>query len=77
MNITTKAIDIAIQRHGIEKVSKLMNISVSSIRKWKRDGRLPRTEFTGESDYASILRCLTGISHAKILLSSKYRWANK
>ena len=48
-NLITKAIQIV----GIYKLGKACGISYQAIYRWEAKGRLPRTEWTGETDYAS------------------------
>ncbi len=48
-NLISKAIAIV----GIRKLGKACGISYQSIYRWERNGRLPRTDWTGETDYAS------------------------
>lgn len=45
---------------GPLKVAKSCEISTSAVHKWITNGRLPRTEYTGETKYAEILAALSG-----------------
>lgn len=40
---------------GRKKVAALCNVSYQAVKKWEVKGRLPRTDYTGESQYAEIL----------------------
>lgn len=51
----------AIDELGPYKVAKIVGLRGPSIYKWRESGRLPRTEWTGETDYASrIVEALDG-----------------
>jgi hypothetical protein len=50
-NPLQKAIDIL----GPYKIAKLVNLRGPSIYKWRESGRLPRTEWTGETNYADTI----------------------
>lgn len=47
------ALDEAVQLLGLQPLAKLCDVSYQAVRKWQRAGRLPRTEWTGETDYAA------------------------
>jgi DNA-binding transcriptional regulator YiaG len=51
MNISP--ISKAIQALGLQPLAKLCGVTYQAVRKWEAAGRLPRTEWTGETDYAS------------------------
>lgn len=57
-NITPlqRAIDLL----GCYKIAKACGIKGPSVYKWQANGRLPRTEWTGETNYASIIERETG-----------------
>lgn len=48
-NLITKAIAIV----GLQKLARLLGVTYQAVRKWEAKGRLPRTEWTGETDYAA------------------------
>lgn len=48
-NLISKAIEIV----GICKLAKACGVRYQSIYKWQARGRLPRSDWTGETDYAS------------------------
>lgn len=56
MNLITKAIDIV----GLCKLAKACGVRYQSIYKWEAKGRLPRSEWTGETDYATQIELATG-----------------
>lgn len=47
------ALDLAVTRLGLQPLARLCGVSYQAVRKWQRAGRLPRTEWTGETDYAA------------------------
>ena len=44
-----KAIEIV----GLSEMAKALDVTYQAIRKWEAQGRLPRTEWTGETQYAT------------------------
>ena len=54
-NLISKAISIV----GIYRLGKACGIAYQSIYRWERNGRLPRTEWTGETNYAAIIEAET------------------
>ena len=51
-------LDIAIERIGLQPLSRGLGVTYQAVRKWQRKG-LPRTEWTGETDYARQIEQLT------------------
>jgi len=45
----------AIDRVGLTQLAKACGVSHQAVRKWQRQGRLPRTEWTGETAYAAAI----------------------
>lgn len=45
---------------GVAIVASELGISQRAVYKWLARGCLPRTEFTGETDYSSAISALTG-----------------
>lgn len=41
-------------------VARSLGVSSNAVRKWQQRGRLPRTEWTGETNYAWVVEKLTG-----------------
>lgn len=48
-NLISKAIKIV----GLSKLASVCGIRYQSLQKWEAKGRLPRTDWTGETDYAT------------------------
>ena len=44
---------------GLAALARLLGVSHQAIRKWQRAGRMPRTEWTGETDYSQIIERTT------------------
>jgi predicted site-specific integrase-resolvase len=44
----SKAIEIV----GLQDLARGLGVSYQAVRKWEAAGRLPRTEWTGETEYA-------------------------
>ncbi|KAF0804906.1 regulatory protein [Alcanivorax xiamenensis] len=49
---------------GVASVSRLLGISPRAIYKWLEAGSLPRTEYSGETDYAQKLARLDAVEHS-------------
>ena len=45
----------AVKYIGRSKLSKAVGVSQPAIIRWEDNGRLPRTEWTGETNYAEII----------------------
>lgn len=54
-NLITRAIDIA----GLSELSKACGVTYQAVRKWEKAGRLPRTEWTGETNHAAAIEKAT------------------
>lgn len=53
-------LDEAIRRVGnMSVMARALGLTPKAVRKWKLARRLPRTEYTGETDYASRIERLT------------------
>lgn len=62
MNPISRAIDllggpVAFTRKLIERLAK--PVSYQAVKKWEAKGRLPRTEWTGETGYAAAIELIT------------------
>jgi hypothetical protein len=55
-NLITQAIDYI----GLTKMATACGKSYQAVRKWEKAGRLPRTEWTGETNYAAIIERESG-----------------
>lgn len=51
-----KAIEIV----GLQDLARGLGVSYQAVRKWEAAGRLPRTEWTGETEYADRIVELSG-----------------
>jgi len=54
-NQITRAIEIV----GLAELAKACGVTYQAVRKWEAAGRLPRTEWTGETHYASAIERAT------------------
>lgn len=63
------ALDQAVKQIGLQPLAQLCGVSYQAVRKWQRTGRLPRTEWTGETNYAErIARAMNGtVTRAALL----------
>jgi hypothetical protein len=50
-----KAFDLV----GLIPLSKGLNLTYQALKRWERQGRLPRTEWTGETTYAQQIEKIT------------------
>jgi len=55
INLLTKAKQIV----GTTKLVKGLGVTLTTFYRWEKAGRLPRTEWTGESNYSSKIEELT------------------
>lgn len=51
----TQPLSDAIELLGLKTVSAVCGVTYQAVRKWERAGRMPRTEFTGETAYADAI----------------------
>lgn len=63
------ALTSAIDQIGLQELARHLGVTYQAIRKWEAAGRLPRTEWTGETDYATRIVELAGgsVSRADLL----------
>lgn len=68
-SMTKDIISHAIETVGLCALAKACNVTPQAIYKWQAKGRLPRTDWTGETDYASRIEEATGgrITRAQLL----------
>lgn len=57
---STHPIEQAIEKVGLVKLASHLGRTHQAIRKWQRAGRLPRTEWTGETQYAERISSVCG-----------------
>lgn len=71
MHILEKAIEATPDK--VSGVAQVCGVSVRAVYKWLKAGRLPRTDYTGETDYAKKIADATGgkFSALQILNSEK------
>ena len=48
-NLISKAIELT----GLRALAKICGVTPQALYKWEAKGRVPRTDWTGETDYAS------------------------
>lgn len=56
---TCSPLSRAIEKVGLSSLSKALGLTYQALRRWERQGRLPRTEWTGETDYAGQIERLS------------------
>lgn len=66
--MNTNPITQAINAVGLGALAAGLQVSGQAIRKWEAAGHLPRTEWTGETDYSSEIQRLTGGAVSKAVL---------
>jgi DNA-binding transcriptional regulator YdaS (Cro superfamily) len=52
-------IEEAIAHVGLAPLARALSVSTQAIRKWQAAGRMPRTEWTGETAYCPAIEALT------------------
>ena len=57
---------------GLGQLAKSLGLTYPAIRKWERSGRMPRTEWTGETTYSIQIQGLTGGKVTAVSLMSKW-----
>jgi transposase-like protein len=62
----------AIDQVGLTQLAKACGVSHQAVRKWQRQGRLPRTEWTGETTYATAIEQATAGGVKRDLLMAKW-----
>jgi DNA-binding transcriptional regulator YdaS (Cro superfamily) len=55
-NLITRAVEVV----GLAKLARILGVTYQAIRKWEAKGRLPRTDWTGETNYAAAIDEATG-----------------
>lgn len=63
----------AIDQLGLTALARECKVSHQAVRKWQRQGRMPRTEWTGETTYATAIETATGGKVPKALLLSAWK----
>lgn len=68
-------IDVAIEKVGLAQLARELGVTPPAIRKWQRVGRMPRTEWTAETQYAQrIAHLCAGALTAEQLLKPWPKW---
>lgn len=62
----------AIELVGLGPLAKGLGLTYPAIRKWQRAGRMPRTEWTGETTYSIQIQGLTGGKVTAVRLMSRW-----
>lgn len=63
---------VAIDQVGLTQLAKACGVSHQAVRKWQRQGRLPRTEWTGETAYAAAIEQATAGEVKRDVLMAKW-----
>lgn len=63
----------AITLTGLSALAKELGVTYQAVRKWQRARRMPRTEWTGETQYAATIERLTGGAVSKTRLLSEWQ----
>ena len=73
MNLLTQAIEHA---GGITALSRFCGVTYQAVRRWEVAGRLPRTEITGETQYATAIAKATRgkITRKQLMTLTKLGW---
>jgi hypothetical protein len=66
---TKNLISKAINETSLNCIALACGVTYQAVRKWESKGRLPRTEWTGETDHASKIEEATGgtVSRGELL----------
>lgn len=73
MNILSRAIE---KLGGVTKLARVCGVSYQAVRRWEKHKRLPRTELTGETDYANRIAKATGnkTHYQKLITFTRTGW---
>lgn len=63
---------LAIEQIGLKAVAETCEVTYQAVRKWEKARRLPRTEWTGETNYAARIEKATCGSITKSMLLEKW-----
>ena len=58
--MSTSHLTEAINLVGLQPLARALGVTYQAVKKWEARGRLPRTEWTGETSYAAIIERQTG-----------------
>lgn len=63
---------LAIEAIGLQPLARRLGVSYQAVQKWQRAGRMPRTEWTGETAYSDKIEELTAGAVTKAMLLAKW-----
>ena len=67
---TTSPLDRAVEQLGLTTLARACGVTHQAVRKWQKAGRMPRTEWTGETAYSTAIeQALAGAVTREQLLS--------
>ena len=69
---TSTPLETAIGILGLSVVARALGVTHQAVRKWQRAGRMPRTEWTGETSYSEIIEEQTQRRVTKAQLLAKW-----
>lgn len=72
MNDTTNLITKAIELVGLRPLAEACNVTYQAVMKWEKAGRLPRTEWTGETHHAAAIEAATNGAVTKAELLARF-----
>lgn len=52
------SIETAVERAGLRAIADACGVSYQAVQRWVRNGALPRTEWTGETNYAEAIAAI-------------------
>lgn len=64
-----KTLEDVIKTVRVSVVADVCGVSQRAIYKWMDNGKLPRTEYTGETNYAENRSCINGLFSADAILT--------
>lgn len=74
---TTDHLQRAIDMVGLARLAKALGVTYQAVRKWQAAGRLPRTEWTGETRYADRIEQATSGAVTRADLLTPWPISNK
>lgn len=75
MNVVTKSIDAALAKsRKQDDLAKQCRVTSPALMRWYRLGRFPRTDHTGETDYAGIIAKVAGCKREELIKASEIVW---
>ena len=57
---TSNPLQAAVDQVGLTAIAQACGVTYQAVRKWLAKGRMPRTEWTGETAYAKAIAALCG-----------------